>query len=163
MLDPKVGYKLLVAQIIGNDYLEAKDRQVLKDVVYALDLQGEGTLIDVNQQWITQQRIEANMVYLTSKYEAMVIQAERAGDEVESALYLDLPATREDGKRCTAEDRKRLLRLEPDVAVAKHKVVELQILTNALSKLSRTVFGRNQKLEQLGVNYRRELSSDGNY
>lgn len=156
------GYPLLVKLALQNDHLEACDRSVLKEVVYALDVQGDPTLVDINSKWVMQQRIEANMIYLSVKYEKRLAKQERIVDEVEAASYLDLPDRRGDDKKYTLDDKKYLIRVEPDVAVAKDALIEIRDLVNLLNKLSRTVFGRNQKLDHLGVNYRREIQADEN-
>lgn len=156
------GYRLVVKLALQNDHLEATDRPVLKRVVYALDLQGDPTLVDINSKWVMQQRIEADMIYLSTKYEKKAAKQDRATDEIEAACYLDLPTAREDGKKYTLDDKKHLIKVEPEVAVAKDAQIEIKDLVNLLSKLSRTVFGRNQKIDHMGVNYRREISADEN-
>lgn len=156
------GYQLVVKLALQNDYLEAVDRPVLKRIVYALDLQGDPTLADINTKWIMQQRIEADIIYLSTKYEKKAAKQERVTDEVEAACYLNLPDTREDAKKYTLDDKKHLIKVEPEVAVAKDALIEIKDLVNLLSKLSRTVFGRNQKIDHMGVNYRRELQADEN-
>jgi hypothetical protein len=157
-----MGYQLVVKHALQNEYLEAVDRSVLKELVYALDLQGDPTLVDINTKWVMQQRMEANMIYLSVKYEKLQAKQEGNVPEVEAACYLNLPDKREDGKKYTLDDKKQLVKVEPDLAVAKHRQRELKDLVNLLGKLSRTVFGRNQKLDHLGVNYRREILSDTN-
>lgn len=156
------GYRLLAALAIQNDYLDSADRATLKEVVYSLDLQGNPTLGDINQKWIWQQRIEAGIIYLVAKYEGRLFQQERAVPELEAAAYLDLPDSREDGKKYTVEDKKQLLKVDPDVAVAVMKLNGLKELVGLFNKILRSVFGRNQKLDHLGVNYRRELQADEN-
>lgn len=158
----QLGYQLTVKLALQNEYLDSSDRPVLKEVVYALDLLGDPTLVDINMKWVAQQRIEASMIYLTAKYEKIRDKQEGVAEEVEAASYLNLPDKREDDKRYTLDDKKHLVKVEPDVAVAKDKLRELKALANLLSKLSRTVFGRNQKLDHLGVNIRREIQADEN-
>lgn len=156
------GYQLVVKLAAQNDHLEAVDRPVLKRIVYALDLQGDSTLADVNSKWVMQQRIEADVIYLSTKYEKKAARQERISDEVEAACYLSLPDKRDDGKKYTLDDKKHLIKIEPEVAVAKDTLIEVKDLVNLLGKLSRTVFGRNQKIDHMGVNYRREISADEN-
>lgn len=151
-----MGYRLLVRQLVSNELLASEDRAVVKEIAYALDLQGDPTLGDVNSKWIDQQRIEASMVYLLNTYERIVDKAESELEEIEATARLDIPK----GVAGNAEERKAYVRLDPNVAVHKDRVVNAKSLHKDLDRLAKTVFRRDKKLENLTVNYRRELQSD---
>jgi hypothetical protein len=154
----EMGYRLLARQIISNEVLAAEDRTVIKEVVYALDLSGDHSLSDVNDKWVYQQRMEANIIYLLSRYEKAVGRAEAELDEAEAVVELDMP--KEIPK--TAGARKAHIRLDPDVAVHRHRVMLAKELHSDLDRLAKTVFRRDKKLENLNVNYRREQTADEN-
>lgn len=156
------GYHLLVCLAVKNPCLAAEDRAVLKEVIHGLDIQNSDTLLDVNDKWSIQQRMEANLIYLLVKYESFAAKQEGFVEEVEAAEYLSLPDSRQDGKKYTVEEKKQLVKVEPTVTTAKQMLLEAQELASLVNKLSRTVFGRNQKLDHMGVNYRRELSYNEN-
>lgn len=154
------GYDLIVRLAVSNPSLDPKDRGVLKEIVYGLDIQNSDSLASVNDKWIVQQRIEASTIYLLVKYESLAARQEKFSEEVEAAEYLSLPESKPDGKKYTIEDKRNLVKVENTASSAKQLLIESQELASLMSKLSRTVFGRNQKLDHMGVNYRRELSFD---
>jgi hypothetical protein len=166
-----MGYKLLVRQILTNSLLTSEDRQVVKDIVYGLDLTGEDSLTDVNDKWVIQQRLEASIIYLLCKYEKAVGRAEAVMDgvtsgleEVEASARLDTPK-----EYSNAESRKAYVRLDPDVAVhklrvneAKQAILEAKELYNDIDRLAKTVFRRDKKIENMNVNVRRQMTADEN-
>ena len=166
-----MGYKLLVRQILTNSQLTSEDRQVVKDIVYGLDLTGEDSLTDVNDKWIIQQRLEASIIYLLCKYEKAVGRSEAilegimSGlEEVESVARLDMPKD-----YSNVESRKAYVRLDPDVAVhkgrvleAKQAILEAKELYSDIDRLAKTVFRRDKKIENMNVNVRRQMVADEN-
>lgn len=159
-----LGYDLLVRLAIQNPSLDAQDRGILKEVIQSLEIQNSDTLSSVNDKWTIQQRMEAVMVYLLVKYESRAAKQQRFSEEVEAAEYLSLPEDKPDGRKYTVEDKRNLIRVEQTSSSAKNLLLEAQELSNLMNKLARTVFARNQKLDHMNVNYRRELSVDeGSY
>jgi len=166
-----MGYKLLVRQVLTNGLLAAEDRQVIKEIVYGLDLTGDDSLTDSNDKWIVQQRLEANIIYLLCKYEKSVGRAEAilegimSGlEEVESVAKLDTPRD-----YTNAESRRAFVRLDPDVAVhkervldAKRAILEAKELYNDIDRLAKTVFRRDKKIENMNINIRRQMTADEN-
>jgi len=156
------GYLAIVKLAVRNEQLDSEDRVVLKEVVNGLDITSPQAFLDMNQRWTIQQRLEASMIYLLTKYESRAAKQERFTEEVEAAEFLSLPEKKSDGKRYTVEDKKSLLKLEDTVRTCNKTLLDTQELSNLMNKLAKSVFGRNQKLDHMGVNYRRELSCDEN-
>jgi hypothetical protein len=152
----QMGYKLLVRQLVTNELLSSEDRAVVKEIVFALDLQGDVSLSDVNLKWIDQQRIEASMVYLLNTYERLMAKTEAELEEIEATARLDMPK----GAAGNEQERKAYVRLDPNVAVHKDRVLNAKSLYQDLDRLAKTVFRRDKKLDSLTVNYRRELQAD---
>ncbi len=155
-------FALLVQQIVKNDHLMAHDRLVVKDIVYALSLEGESSLLDINSKWIKQAEIEAAMVYLLGVYGDKLKDSERDLNEQEATKRLDPPDITTRTGRITRDDYSAMLALDPDVSILRHRVSTLQSLYRDIDNLAKLVFWRSKKLEHLNVNYRRELEADRN-
>lgn len=156
------GYLAIVRFAVKNTHLDPEDRLLLKEVVNGLDLLTPQALQDMSQRWQVQQRLEADVIYLLTKYESLAARQERFVEEVEAAEFLTLPDKKSDGRKYTVEDKKHLLKISDTVKACEQTLLDTQELSSLMNKLSKTVFGRNQKLDHMGVNYRRELSFDEN-
>ena len=156
------GYLAIVRLAVSNGQLIDGDRVLLKEVVNGLDLTNPQALQDMSQRWGVQQRLEASMIYLLTKYESMAAKQERFVEEVEAVEFLALPEKKADGRKYTVEEKKNLVKISETVKACTKSLLEIQELSSLMGKLARTVFNRNQKLDHMGVNYRRELSCDCN-
>jgi len=149
----------LVKQVLTSEFLESEDRPVIKEVVYRLELDLHG-FEDVNQKIQKQIEIEADMVYLLSKYRNVAAESKFDLEEEQAGVFLDSPRINNGGYKATANELKAYQLTHPDVAVKRRRNQAAQALYETLQEISMIVFGRNKKLNELSVNYRQELKAD---
>lgn len=151
--------KRLVLRLAKNEFLAPEDRSVVKDVVYALILDTE-TVEDVNEKLKGQVRLEADMVYLMGVYRDLKNEFTYELEEEEGHVLLDTPRRNDDGYKTSAKELKAHSVTNPEVAVKRRRLASVTSLYESLQLLWKIVFARNEKLEQLSVNYRKELKAD---
>jgi hypothetical protein len=152
-------FQRLVKFLIENEFLETEDRLVIKDVVYKLELDLE-TFEDVNEKIKGQIKIEADLVYLLGKYRDACADLRFDVDEEEADVFLKTPKRNEDGYRTSGQELKAYQTADPEVAIKRRRLQQAESLYESLQLLCRVVFARNSKLEQLSVNYRKEIQTD---
>lgn len=149
----------LVQYIVKHDFLETEDRPVVKEVIYKLELDLE-TFEEVNEKLKGQIKLEADMVYLLGKYRDICNDLKIELDEEEATVFLDAPKRNDEGYKTSAKEFKAYQLAHPEIAVKRRRLVAVESLLATLTLLSKVVFARNDKLEQLSVNYRKELAAD---
>lgn len=154
-------FQLLVGLILENEYLDPSDRQTVKDIIYGLNLTSDGSFDDINNKWEMQIELETLIVYLVRKYTKVLAGVSKEHDDMFADKRLSVDDYSSAGKKYTAEDKKSLVRLDPDLNVLIDRSLNINLLVQDLQDVMRIVFGRNQKLDHLTVNYRRELANDG--
>lgn len=155
---------LFLKRVLENPELDSCDRPVLKSVITKISIStNELNLESINDLWADQIDLEARMLYLIGKYSHLEDKASEIVDTIEGSYLLQLPDKMPDtNRRINKEDRMAMLRNEEEVRFERYKIIDIRALVRDLSNLHRLVIGRNQKLENISVNYRRELKADEN-
>jgi len=149
----------LANEIINNEYLEEVDRLVVKQLVYRLKLD-LSQFEEVNEKIKGQMELEADLVYLLSKYRKLTDERKFELEEQEAEVLLDVPHRNPDGYKTGAKEFRAHQLLDPNVAVERRRNSLAAALYHDLQNLSAMVFGRNKKLNELSVNYRKEMAAD---
>lgn len=153
-------FKLIYEQIVLNKHLKSKDRKVVKEVYNDMDLNSYSSLAALNEIERDQLRMEARCAYLVSVYTDHAESQESDSDYIEANAQLSLPEKGPDGKKYLAADRDALLTTNDMVTEARQAKREAKALLRDISKMSKMVDNRNQKIENLQVNHRREMAQD---
>lgn len=152
---------VLEKHILSHKMLKLEDNAVISQVCYQIRIEDDPGKI--NEYHRTQVGSEAAMVYLTSKYGELVVRLKKKRDSYLIQKSLELGSTNEiDGKKWTSKKAKQewILMTDPDFALLAEKVDDAANLASLVQGLFTIVFGRNDKLEQLSINYRREAEID---
>jgi hypothetical protein len=153
-------FRLLASRLVVNQELEKSDRVVVKRIVYALSLDDDTSPKDQNDRWAKQQRIEAAMVYLVSRYTDYAIAAKRNLERAKGNERLTLPDKAETGRKYNKEDREALLGISEEVRDAEDQKDASDALLRDLVKLEQMVIRRNDKINDISVNVRRHEEVD---
>jgi len=150
----------IVKLILTSPVLDKSDRQVVKGVVYSFQLD-ISSMEDMHMKWTRQIEIECDALYLLGTYRKLKDEAQIDFDEAEgSAILDDIPPISDTGSKTTVHQAKAYLAVHPELAVGRRRLLEIKDLFENIESLVRIVFARNKKLENLNVDFRRELKSD---
>jgi len=153
------GIALLARQLVSNDNLKVDDREVVLNICELLRLKEESGLI--NTYLCQQVEAEAASTYLVCRYELQVTRYRHVIDEYRAGKYVELGDRNDEGLKWSKQGREQwLLAMDLEYPTKLEQLQNMESLLSALKGLQSIVFGRDRKLEQLSVNYRRELRSD---
>lgn len=161
-MDARTGYELFAARVLNSGYLDRSDHCVVERVAYALSLDGPGVLDDVNTKTKMQMDIEADVIYLVGVYSDKLARYESALERMEAVKRLDIPERSASDKKHSVADQAAILTINSDVQKLRVKRNGAKSLSKDIDRLAKIVFGRNDKLNLLTINYRRELAADSN-
>lgn len=154
-------FQLLAARLSNNDELKPEDRPRVKRMVYQLNLDNETTPRDQNDRWAVQQRMEAMIIYLISTYTDHVIAASRNMEWARDDERLTLPDKDPDtSRKYNREDREALIGQSSDVRDKQEQKDASDALLRDLKKLEATIIRRNEKVNDISVNVRRQEEVD---
>lgn len=151
--------KRLVQYAVHHESLDPDDRPSIKDVIFQLALDLD-TVEEVNEKFKGQIKLEADMVYLLGKYRDKCNDLKIELEEEEASVFLDAPKRNDEGFKTSTREFKAYQLTNPEIAVKRRRLAACESLLSSLVLLSKVVFARNDKLEQLSVNYRKELAAD---
>jgi hypothetical protein len=154
------GYKELIKEIVLQTCLDVTDRPAIKELVAGLDLEGDESYQDIVTKWKTQVRLEATFLYLQAKYTRLFAEAQAEYTNEQAEMKLVCPDRDMDGSRLTVEAKRVLISTDPSMKKLSDRISKLKVLVDDLDRLSYVVFGRNKKLENLNIDYRRQLKAD---
>lgn len=155
-------YELVVQRIVKSEYLKENDHVVIERITYALSLDGPAELTDIDTKIKMQMDIEADIIYLLGEYEDLLYRYDDMLDRIEAARRLDLPDRDGNDRKYNEADRAALLTINQDVQKLRAKQHGAKSLSRDIDRLAKIVFRRNDKLDLLTVNYRREIAADAN-
>jgi len=153
-------YKNLAQLIMDAAHFEEEHRPDLKKVVYRLSLDSVDNIENVNEKIKSQMEMEATMVFLLGYYRGCQFELDNDIEREENLAVLDTPSKNEDGYKLSAKQFRASYLANQDVAVLRMRLSPLKSLVMNLDNLFTIVIKRNQKLEQLSINYRREQNID---
>lgn len=139
----------LITAILQSPLLETCDIAEVKSLAFRVSLVAINVVVDVNTAMKDQVELECLMTYLRNKYNSRLNYSNDARDRVFGRLAKDLGP------------RSPLIKNDPDYVSAMDRCRACELLYSNLKGLSDVVNGRQDKLEQLSINYRLELRSDG--
>ena len=153
-------FRRLAKRLVTSPVMTKEDRQVVKDILFTMSLD-RASFEDLDQKWQGQIESEANVLYLQSVYRDKWQEKQFEYDEEESGILIDdVPAYGSSGKKITGKEVKAHLAVHPDLAVKRRELYMYTSLFKDIQSLVKFVFDRNQKLENVNVNYRREIKTD---
>lgn len=153
------GLKLLEQAIREHPHLKLEDHRVVTDVCSKLHLSDDLGMINESFRW--QVELEAAAVYLKSRYGSIVNRLESSLTEYQSGKFVEMGPRDEEGLKWTAKAKEQwILATDPHYAAKLDVFKESARLLDLIKGLSDIVFGRDRKLEQLSINYRREVQAD---
>jgi hypothetical protein len=147
----------LVRELLEHECLLAGDAPVIKGLVYKLEIQASN-LVEVNEKIEIQVGIEADMLYLLSKYRRYLTEDELSLDIEEAQTELDHRTN--NAEKMTVREVKASVTTEPMVALGRSRCSAKRDFWSIILWLSKMVFARDLKLKELATNYRRELRLD---
>lgn len=153
-------YKQLAQLIMNSPHFDEEHRPDLKRVVYRLSLDRVDNVEHVNAKIKGQMEMEATMVFLVGHYRGIQYELDNDIEREEGLATLDVPTKTADGYKTTAKQAKAQVLANEEVAVLRMKLSPLKSLVMDLENIFTLVLKRNQKLEQLSINYRREQNID---
>lgn len=153
-------YMRLAKRIVSSPIMTAEDRQVVKDILFNLSLDAK-SYTDMNTKWEGQQSIEADVLYLLGEYRDKWQENQFRYEEEEAGIMIDdVPSVGPTGKKTTVKETKAYIAVNPDLAVLRRELYQYSSLFQDIQNLVKYVFARNDKLDNINVNYRRELKAD---
>lgn len=138
----------VLSLILESVILEKGDVPLVKDLNWRIPLDAVNVVQDVNQALKLQVELEAAIVYLVGRYKGHKARLEAQRDH-RWALAGKFKGPRHVERPLDAEYQELL-----------NRHVEYGSLVALLSDVQNIVYSRRDKLEQLSVNYRREMPSD---
>jgi hypothetical protein len=141
-----------------NPNLDKEDRRVVGDIIDKLAFPAQWD----NDQLRTQTDLEISISYLLSKYHEHNEQKQAHLADLR-ADFMDEIGEKSPGgvKWASVKAKEEYMSVHyPDYRVELATAVKSAALYFALEHLHKVVWGRNMKLEQLSVNYRRETETD---
>lgn len=155
-------FQVLVIHLVENEELDPKDKPRIKKVIYQLSMDElDRSPKDQNSRWADQQRMEASIIYLVGKYSDYVIAAKRNLEDAKDDERLDLPEKDgETNRKYNKDDREALINRSADVHDKRDQLDALQSLLRDLIKLEQTIIRRNDKLNDVSINIRRDKEVD---
>jgi len=155
---------LQLAELIDTNDLFNKDHcEMLYTLVYSLSLDGVDNITDINSMFINQVELETIVVFLVGYYNNKLAKHNVISDYTYANTLLDVPEKPNNSlRKYTVDEKKSLTKLNRDVHRNELTKALLSELVKTLESLQRIVFYRNKKLENLTINYRREVESDSN-
>lgn len=153
------GFTLLENLIVSHPHLKQEDHAVISKVCRLLEIQEEHVLI--NEYHRRQVELEATAVYLTGKYTALVKRFESVFNKHRAGKSVELGERNDEGLKWTRIAKENwLLGTDARYIALVDTLAEAQRLLMMLKGLSDVIFARDNKLEQLSINYRRETEAD---
>ena len=153
---------LILKQFAEAQHLRSNHKKVLAEIIDALSIHWISSMLDVNEAWKDQMKIEAYMIFLVGYYGDIEREVETKLAEAEARLTLGIPRKGESGEKYTVDMVKALIMTDDDIMQLKGERDEIRNLNRDLALLLKVVMGRNQKLDHLSVNFRREFTADEN-
>ncbi len=150
---------LLSNAIRRHPHLKVEDHPVVEKVTSLLYTSDEIGLI--NDYFRMQIEAEAGATYLVGRYISLVTKLKEMLREHRAGKLLMLGERNDDGYKWTAKGKEEwLLATDAPYATQLEQIAKVDNLLNLLKGLKEIVFGRNDKLEQLSINYRRDTLID---
>ena len=155
------GITLLENEIKLHPHLKIEDHQVVSKVCNYIRISSTEELGIINEALRDQVEIEAACVYLTSKYGRLLNKLEQRLDEHKAGKSVELGSKDDEGLKWTKQAKEQwLLAMDAQYATQTEVISKCHTLITMLRGLSTIVFNRDRKLEQLSVNYRKDLEFD---
>lgn len=153
------GITLLEQLILANESLKVEDHSVITNVCTGIRISSEAG--DINEYFRRQVELEASVVYLSSKYGALLDRWRRLLDKHKAIQSVELGARNTEGLKWSKGSKEEwFLSMDPKYVVLKDQMHTVEKLFFTIRDLYTIVFDRNKKLEQLSINYRRETEID---
>lgn len=140
--------QLLLREALTSPILEPGDVPVLKDIALKMSIDAVNVVLDVNTAIRGQVDLEASITYLCNHYRGLKARLELERDRVWHAA--GLRHGKQSAERNLDEEYQELLT----------RYTEHSLFCTLLDDLREITFRRNDKLEQLSVNLRREALAD---
>jgi hypothetical protein len=139
--------------------LKEEDRKVVKYVCENLRIMDDPGMI--NEYFRLQVENEATMVYLLARYGEMMDRMRDVLAKHKAEITLDLGSKDEEGYKRTKNSREAFLLATDARYISLLDLTQIaERLFFTLKNLSDIVTKRDDKLEQLSINYRREQEAD---
>ena len=140
-------------------HLKVEDHEVVSKVagfLYTSDEPGK-----INDYFRGQIEAEAGATYLVGRYTSLVNKLRERVREHRAGKFVELGERNDEGYKWTAKGKEDfLLGTDAQYATQMETVAKVENLLSLLKGLREIVFARNDKLEQLSINYRREMEID---
>lgn len=149
---------LLEGLILSHPNLKVEDRAVVSRLCFLIRIEDTG---DINEYYRLQVQAEAGAVYLKGRYDAISARLRKSLDNHRAGRSVELGSRDDEGLRWTKLSQEQwLLGTDPKYVVLNEMFREAERLHSLIKGLSDIVINRNGKLEQLAINYRREVEVD---
>jgi len=153
------GISLLEKEIRAHPYLKIEDHQVVHNTCNALRISEDPGLI--NEYFRGQIEAEASMIYLVGRYSSLVTRLKDKLNERRAGKAFELGSRDDEGLKWSKQDKEQwILATDPKYATQLDMLHDMEALLKLMYGLRDVVFGRDRKLEQLSINYRREMEAD---
>jgi len=143
--------KTLVGFILKSPMLDGVDVTLVKSFVKTLTIQHVNVVMHVNQALKDQVDLESTIIYLYNKYHRLKYMKESEKDRIWYGLV------KVNGSRSPDNH------LDPLFVTTDMEYIEYISLSDTFQQIQKLVQDRQKKLEQLSVNYRKELPNETNY
>lgn len=116
---------------------------------------------DINEYHRMQVEAEAGSVYLRVRYDQVMEKFRTLIDKHKAGRFVELGPRDDEGLKWTKASKEQwLLGTDARYVALLDMLKQAERLHAMLRELSNIVFGRDRKLEQLSINYRREAEAD---
>lgn len=148
---------LLEQQLITHSLLKEQDALVVQRICAQLRIPDQGGVDPIIRDSV---QLEAGCVYLTGKYQELADKLEEIAEDRKAKKYIELSASDEHD---TKTERDYWIRtFDAEYRMSRTNAAKAAALLKQLKGLSLIVFDRMKKLEQLSINFRREMQADSN-
>lgn len=154
-------FRRLIALIMESPYFKTEHISIIKAVCLKLNLQSS-SLQHINKKIQDQIEIEADIIYLLGKYRVEYYETLCLYEEVSGCSLAKVPSATDEGFRRNIKEITALVDSDPDVAVLKNKYLGMKSLYKDLQNIFQIILARNENLNHLSNNYRKELTVDNN-
>ena len=153
------GLVLLRDLLLSCKAIKDEDRSIVSNLCETLRIDQDYGFL--NDYFRMQVQIEATQIYLLGKYNLLLDRWESLIDKHKAEKAFELGDRNQEGYKWTKESKEQwLLNSDARYILLREQAQEVKRFLGILKDLYTIVFTRANKLEQLSINYRREMRAD---
>lgn len=151
--------ELLKNLVLSKKHLKEEDKPLIVQLCEKLRILAD--VRDINEYFRQQVEVEAGMVYLVGRYTMIVDKFKDVVESHKAGKSVELGERNDEGLKWTKAGKEQwLLGTDARYVALLGTLKEAERLLDLLRELSKVAFRRQDKLEQITINTRREIEAD---